>query len=171
MKLKEFITNVFEEYGSSINNGLLYGKQLELFIPALQQLDEFKNCILKKVDYPILLSERMWRDNDNIEGIFYIYSIGLSPEMYPMNKPLNYRVKNDCGIGPLLYDPISLIPYKEIRMRINVSEYAAAGSDAGKNYYMKLLTDVLENPDEYAIKGEKRVMVRGDFKDVINLKK
>ena len=167
MKLKEFIINVFDEYGSSISNGLLYGKQLDMFIPALQRLDEFKNCTLKKAEMGPYIAERMWRDNDNIEGVFYIYSISLSPEIYPMGRPLDYMIKNNCGIGPLMYDPESLTPYKELRMRINLAELYA--NDDPITEYTKLFTDIFTNPDEYAIKGERRVMVRGDFKDVKNL--
>ena len=170
MKLKEFITNVFGEYGSSMTNGLLYGKQLSLFIPALQQLDEFKNCILKQIEFPTYeTTERLWRENnDNIEGLFYIYSISLSPVVYSMNKPLDYMVKNNCGIGPLMYDPESLTPYKEIRMRINVEEIAL--NEDWKNKYTKIFNDILTNPDEYTIKGEKHVVVRGNFNQVKNLK-
>ena len=169
MKLKEFIEDVYKTFKLSPETDIISEDKLKFLLPMLRQVDGFSGCILNLWDGFDHLQERKWRDSDdNIAGKFEIHSIRLSPMVYSFSEPLNYRVKNDAGISPYLYDPKTCAPYKEIRMRIAAAEFSV--NEELKYHYIKLLNDILDNPSEYSIKGERFVLIRGNFKDVIYLK-
>jgi hypothetical protein len=87
--------------------------------------------------------------------------------MYDPNLLLK-PVKNGAAIGPTIYDPMDFTPRKHILLTWN-PEMAQDISGINKeltfkNDIHKLLDDVLENPEEYRVKGAIGIMVRGVFK-------
>jgi hypothetical protein len=103
-------------------------------------------------------------DDTKFKGKVYLYNLSLSPEVYDPNLLLN-PVKNGAAIGPTMYDPMDFTPIKHILLTWN-PEMAQDISGINKeltfkNDIHKLLDDVLENPEEYKIKGERKILLRG----------
>jgi len=183
MKLKEFIEIV--ELGKTENDSFneLYGKQLKKYKDIILKTDEFKDCesldilehpVSKSKDgnvltpYTIKLSDIM-----KFKGRCYLLSLTLTPEMYDPTLMLE-PVKDGAAIGPTVYDPITFEPKRQILLTYNPSVHFNIKNPFEPTEEMKrgeihqLLDKVLDNFDEYKIKGVKGVLVRGLFEIVEN---
>lgn len=183
MKLKEFVEIV--ELGKTENDSFnqLYGKNLEKYKEIILKTDEFKECesldilehpLSKSKDgkiltpYTVKLSDVM-----KFKGRCYLLSLTLTPEMYDptlMLKP----VKDGAAIGPTVYDPITFEPKRQILLsydpsvHFNIDNPFEPIEEIKRNEIHQLLDKVLDNFDEYKIKGVKEVLVRGLFEIVEN---
>lgn len=172
MTLKEFIEVV--EASNNVTGGTLYGQDLLPYKDIIKKCDEFSGCdeliILespqpfgKKLSTPSTIS--LGNDTKFIKTS-YLLSVALTPTMYDPKKLLT-PVKNGAGISPTIYNPKTFEPYKHIiltwspEMAQDLS--GANPEDTLKNNIRILLDDVLANPAEYQIKGDRGVMVRGVF--------
>jgi len=185
MKLKEFVEIV--ELGKSEQNLLmdnpLYGKQLKKYKDIILKTDEFSECesldvlefpLVKSKDgkvltpYTIKLSDAM-----KFKGRCYLLSLTLIPEMYDPSQILT-PVKDGAGIGPVVYDPLTFEPKRQILLSYNPSVHFNFDNkfepteEFKRGEIHKLLDKVLDNFDEYKIKGHREVLVRGLFEVVEN---
>ena len=183
MKLKEFIEIV--ELGKTENDSFneLYGKQLEKYKEIILKTDEFNECeSLDILEYPLSKSKDgkvltpytvKLSDVMKFKGRCYLLSLTLTPEMYDptlMLKP----VKDGAAIGPTVYDPITFEPKRQILLSYNPSVHFnfknpfEHSEEFKRDEIHQLLDKVLDNFDEYRIKGIKEVLVRGLFEVVEN---
>jgi hypothetical protein len=175
MKLKELLTNTFGE-NVSYPNDQFRKLELESLKEELLKCDEFSECEgIEFMDIPVQEIEgktysaqtMKLGDNTKFDGKVFLYNLSFTPEMFDPNS-LHTPVKNGALITPALYDPMTFEPTKKIVLTWS-PEMAQDMSGINKeltfkNDIHKLLDDVLDNPEEYKVKGERGIMVRGVFK-------
>ena len=185
MKLKEFveIVQVTHPDDNLLTDNQMYGKNLEKYKEIILKTDEFKECeSLDILEHPLskdkngkILTPYTVKLSDvmKFKGRCYLLSLTLTPEMYDptlMLKP----VKDGAAIGPTVYDPITFEPKRQILLTYNPSVHFNIKNPFEPTEEMKrgeihqLLDKVLDNFDEYKIKGVKGVLVRGLFEIVEN---
>ena len=175
MKLKELLTNTFGE-NVSYPNDQFRKLELEPLKEELFKCDEFSECEgIEFMDIPVqeiegttYTSQTMkLGDNTKFDGKVFLYNLSFTPEIFDPNS-LHTPVKNGALITPALYDPMTFEPTKKIVLTWT-PEMAQDISGINKeltlrNDIHKLLDDVLDNPEEYRVKGVRGIMVRGVFK-------
>ena len=171
MKLKELLEKFGQPDEFSVTP-LLYGKkQLEPLKEQILQCEEFSECTeLHILDFPKLefkinkkvLSVQSYKLNDDsrFKGKCYLLSLSLTPEMYDPSLILT-SVKDGAAISNTMYDPNTFMPTKKILL-----DYTLDNDSNDRNYLHKLLDNVLDNPEDYRVKGERYLMVRGLFEEV-----
>jgi hypothetical protein len=174
MKLKEFIEVVAAGNNDNVTGASLYGEGLLPYKDIIKKCDEFSGCdeliiLTSPLPFgPKLLSPSTISLGNDVKFIktCYLLSLDLTPTMYNP-KTLLTPVKNGAGISPVIYNPETFEPYKHIILTWSpemAQDLSSANSeDTVKNNIRMLLDDVLENPTEYQIKGDRGVMVRGIF--------
>ena len=183
MKLKEFveIVQLSQPEDNLLMDNQLYGKNLEKYKEIILKTDEFNECeSLDILEYPLSKSKDgkvltpytvKLSDVMKFKGRCYLLSLTLTPEMYDptlMLKP----VKDGAAIVPKVYDPITFEPKRQILLSYNPSVHfnfknPFEHSEEFKRDEIHLLLDkVLDNFDEYKIKGLREVLVRGLFEVV-----
>lgn len=174
----------------------IYGEDLEQFKDRILQTEEFADCeeliIMKhpvasdangKPFHP-LVHKVGSEDKYTFKGKCYLLSLALTPEMFDPLK-LHEPVLDGACITPTIYDPKTFEPKKKIVLEFS-PEFAqdqyiyGLGSpsmivDAEKNgetiirkQLHETLDRVLDNPENYKVKGEKGILVRGFFEETIN---
>jgi hypothetical protein len=180
MKLKELLDEIFKDGPIQTNQfGLtdytLYGSQtLEPLKDKLLECDEFKNLhSLRFVDTPTfragdevyVVETYKLMDVSKFKGAGVILSIALTPEIYDPNilfKP----VKDGAAITPSFYDPTNFEPYKRIILEFSperIQDGISNHEEIIRQELHDLLDKVLDNPEDYRVKGERSVLVRGVF--------
>jgi hypothetical protein len=186
MKLKELVTPIFEELRKTprpimgggkafvspdiLDHGLIEGIRKELL-----NCREFKNCksfeILNKPTFIdsngkgwICETIKLGEFND-FRGQVLLYSIFQGPEIFVQEK-FYEPVKDGCSITPMIYDPTTFEPSQRIMLGFNPEDL----QDRVLNFRKELhetLDKILDNPNEYQLRGERPIMVRGLFgKDI-----
>ena len=179
MKLKEFIEVVAAGNNDNVIDGTLYGQELLPYKDIIKKCDEFSGCdsldiltmsLVKGNNGEIYTTQTIkLSDLMKFKGRCYLLSLALTPTMYDPKKLLT-PVKNGAGISPTIYNPETFEPYKHIiltwspEMAQDLS--GTNHEDTIKNDIRMLLDDVLANPTEYQIKGDRGVMVRGLFEEI-----
>jgi hypothetical protein len=196
MKLEDLIKNVFDDRANIIKNegsestlkdiligtsfdSVLNSVDLEKIKDELLKTDAFSECEdLEIVHHPIfklgedkVLTTQTHRYGEDIKyrGKCYLYSISLTPEMYDPSKMLE-PVKNGAAISPAIYNPMTFEPTKHIlltwspEMAMDLS--VTKDETTLRNDIHKLLDDVLDNPEEYRMKGTRHIMIRGVFEQI-----
>lgn len=172
MKLKELLTERFADNLAYPTDQYLK-KDLEPLKEELLKCEEFMFCDdIIFMDLPTQIIEdttytsqtfKLY-DDTKFKGKVYLYNLSLTPEVYDPNLLLN-PVKNGAAIGPTIYDPIEFTPRKHILLTWNpemAQDMIGVNKELTfKNDIHKLLDDVLENPEEYKVKGEKKILLRG----------
>jgi hypothetical protein len=172
MKLKELLTERFDDNLAYPTDQYLK-KDLEPLKEELLKCEEFMFCDdIIFMDLPIQIIEdttytsqtfKLY-DDTKFKGKVYLYNLSFTPEVYDPNLLLN-PVKNGAAIGPTIYDPIEFTPRKHILLTWNpemAQDIIGVNKELTfKNDIHKLLDDVLENPEEYKVKGEKKILLRG----------
>lgn len=192
MKLEEFVTKLCNEK-SDLNqknaestieylkgmDPILNSKALEKVKDELLKFDVFSECDdLEIVHYPIfkvgedkVLTTQVHKYSEGIryKGKCYLYNISLTPELYDPSKMLE-PVKNGAGISPAIYNPKTFEPTKHILLTWSpeMAQDISVTKDETtlRNDIHKLLDDVLDNPEEYRMKGTRHIMIRGVFEVV-----
>jgi len=175
MKLKELLTNTFGE-NVSYPNDQFRKLELEPLKEELLKCDEFSECEgIEFMDIPVQEIEgktysaqtMKLGDNTKFDGKVFLYNLSFTPEMFDPNS-LHTPVKNGALITPALYDPMTFEPRKKIVLTWSpemAQDVSGANNELTlRNDIHKLLDDVLDNPEEYRVKGERGIMVRGVFK-------
>jgi len=174
----------------------IYGEDLEQFKERILQTEEFADCeelIIMK--HPVNQNELgevinpkihkvSGEDKHTFKGKCYLLSIALTPEMYDPKK-LHEPVLEGASITPVLYNPQTFEPKKKIVLEFS-PEFAqdqyiyGLGSpsmieDAEKNgetiirkQLHEKLDRIFDNPENYQVKGEKGMLVRGLFEEVVS---
>jgi hypothetical protein len=169
----------------------LYGEEvLSRYKEEILNCEEFSKCeSLEFLKFPIsyknqddkILQPMTYKveKDTNFKGKCYLLSLGLTPEMYDPAK-INEPVKDGCSITPTMYNPETFLPNKKIILNFSPERLQDSILKPTKKWYQfwkkesnpetevkkelhDLLDKVLNNPEEYRIKGEKGVMVRGIF--------
>jgi len=184
MKLEEFVTKIYDErpeldmtpsFGPILNS-----KVLEEVKDELLKFDVFSECDdLEIVHFPTFkvgedktLTAQTYKYSEGIKfkGKCYLYSISLTPEMYDPSKMLE-PVKNGAAISPAIYNPKTFEPTKHILLTWSpeMAQDLSVTKDETtlRNDIHKLLDDVLDNPEEYRMKGTRHIMIRGVF-EIVN---
>lgn len=162
MDLKKIVENTLMEQP-------LMGDSLNVIKNQLLQTELFSGCSeLIIVDQPTFIvngenltaQTRKYVEGSKFCGKCFLYSIGLTPEMYDPNS-IDKPVKDGVSITPIVYDLTTFEPKKHIKISINVES-----EDNTKKNLMELFEKVLDSPHEYEIKGFRGLLIRGVF-DVI----
>jgi hypothetical protein len=172
MKLKELLTERFADNLAYPTDQFLK-KDLEPLKEELLKCEEFMFCDdIIFMDLPAQIiddttyTSQMFKlyDDTKFKGKVYLYNLSLSPEVYDPNLLLN-PVKAGAAIGPTIYDPMDFTPRKHILLTWNpemAQDMVGINKELTfKNDIHKLLDDVLENPEEYKVKGERKILLRG----------
>lgn len=193
MTLKKLIKFQFTEQqlNNCSNSTVLHKNELELILDDLSKTYEFKNSEVILIDEPHLfyinenltkknlLIERkneveiktlnannfFIRDNKKIQfkGKFYLYSITLTPEIFDVNKSLE-PVKDGACIGPDMYNPFDFSKKKKVMFEFNVENDIELNIKNAK----KILEKIMRNENDYRMKGDREIIIRGVFEEEIN---
>jgi hypothetical protein len=124
------------------------------------------------------------KEGQKYKGKCYLLSLALTPEMYDPKK-LHEPVLEGASITPVLYNPQTFEPKKKIVLEFS-PEFAqdqriydlgnpSMIEDAEKNGETILrkqlhekLDRIFDNPENYQVKGEKGMFVRGLFEEVVS---
>jgi len=184
MKLEEFVTKIYDEKPKLNTDGFfnpsLNSKILEEVKDELLKFDLFSECDdLEIVHYPtfkvgddkVLTTQTYkYKEGMKFKGKGYLYSISLTPELYDPSKMLE-PVKNGAAISPAIYNPMTFEPTKHILLTWSpeMAQDLSVTKDETtlRNDIHKLLDDVLDNPEEYRMKGTRHIMIRGVF-EIVN---
>jgi len=172
MKLKELLTERFADNLAYPTDQYLK-KDLEPLKEELLKCEEFMFCDdIVFMDLPTqIIDDTTYTsqtfklyDDTKFKGKVYLYNLSLTPEVYDPNLLLN-PVKDGAAIGPTIYDPIEFTPRKHILLTWNpemAQDMIGVNKELTfKNDIHKLLDDVLENPEEYKVKGDRKILLRG----------
>ncbi len=173
MKLIELLKARFpnaESYPkNTYGDPIAESKVLELLKDELQKCDEFKNARLLIAHTPVVkdvddesevvnMANYLLHDETIFSGKCYLYSINLTPEMFnPAD--IHKVVKDGCLITPTMYNPANFRPYKQILL--NYTMEMLDGSQPSREILHAKLDEILDNPTEYQMKGERGIMIRG----------
>ena len=180
MKLEEFVTKIYDErpeldmtpsFGPILNS-----KVLEEVKDELLKFDVFSECDdLEIVHFPtfkvgedktLTAQTFKYQEGMKFKGKCYLYNISLTPELYDPSKMLE-PVKNGAAISPTIYNPKTFEPTKHILLTWSpeMAQDLSVTKDETtlRNDIHKLLDDVLDNPEEYRMKGTRYITIRGVF--------
>ena len=174
----------------------IYGEDLEQFKDRILQTEEFADCkelIIMK--HPVnqnelgeVVNPKIYKvaseDKHTFKGKCYLLSLALTPEMYDPNK-IHTPVLEGACITPTIYDQQTFEPKKKIVLEFSPEMaqdkyiYAVGNpsmiEDAEKNGESILrkqlhekLDRIFDNPENYQVKGEKGMFVRGLFEEVVS---
>ena len=180
MKIKELLDVVFKDgpvkhENFNITDYCLYGKKhLEHIKEEILKCEEFSECTeLTILDNPAYENDgksckvQTYKviEGQKFGGKGFLLSISLSPEIFnpeTIHKP----VKDGACITPTLYDPLTFEPTKKIVLQFSperVQDGISNNVEVIGQELHDLLDKVLDNPQDYQIKGERSVLVRGIF--------
>lgn len=185
MKLKELVDDIFKDgplkpydtMGFNIPNYTLYGeKDLSEYKEKLLQCDELSEVDeLEIISFPFITIDNkpiqaqslVIGDGIKIKGKCYLLSVMYTPEMYDP-KLMNEPVKDGAYITPTIYDPETFEPSKKIM--ISFSPERPATEFDSENLLRQELHDLLDkifdSPEDYTIKGVRKILIRGIFENV-----
>lgn len=186
MKLKDLAIKIqnSDTYTESsvFNPSVMYGKEgLEKYKEELLKTDEFSECEeLIILDTPIVAdniggptSIRNYKvvEGTKFKGRCYLLSLDVTGEMYEPTST-NRMVKNGASLSPHIYDMETFVGRKEITLTFNPEKYQDSEIIDGENLIKQelhdTLDDILNNPEEYQIKGERHLLVRGLFDEIVD---
>ena len=177
---------------SGIFNETIYGEELKPYLEKIKQCEEFSECeelIIIKLPVTELANGDIVQaltyklgEKQKFKGKCCLLSLALTPEMFDPNT-IHEPVLDGACITPTIYNPETFEPKKKIVLEFSpeISQdktiYAYGNpsmiNDIEDTYEQQLrkqlhetLDKILDNPENYQIKGEKGVMVRGAFEVV-----
>lgn len=181
---KGYLVNV-----QGLTDNMIYGEELEPYLERIKQCDEFSECdeiVIMK--YPVTLDEnnnsiqpKIYKvvPNQKFKGKCYLLSLALTPEMFDPKK-IHEPVLNGACITPTIYNSETFEPKKKIVLEFSpevaqdqyiyglgtpsmIEDAEKNGETILRKQLHETLDKILDNPENYQIKGEKGVMVRGVF--------
>lgn len=180
MKLKELLDDVFKD--GPINQGkfnitdyCLYGKKnLENLKEEILKCEEFSECEeLTILDQPTYENDgevyqvQTYKviEGQKFIGKGFLLSVSLTPEMFNP-ETIHNPVKDGCCVTPVIYDSKTFEPTRKIVLQFSperVQDGISNHEEIVRQELHDLLDKVLDNPQDYQIKGERYVLVRGVF--------
>ena len=109
-------------------------------------------------------------DKHTFKGKCYLLSLALTPEMYD-SKKLHEPVLEGACITPTTYDPQTFQPKKKIVLEFSpelAQDQQVNGESILRKQLHEKLDRIFDNPENYQVKGEKGMFVRGLFEEVNN---
>jgi hypothetical protein len=181
MKLSELMTILFRNGPITTTNPYLpdyniYGEYLERYKDDLLKCEEFSEVLditfvktpqIEGNVEPTEVKSYMVKDGMKLKGHVVLYSITLTPEVY--DPSYRYQsVKDGASIGPTIYDMKQFIPLKYISLEFSpeLAQDSSSFPDSVTQFKQQLhetLDKVLNNPNEYQVKGYRGIMIRGLF--------
>lgn len=174
MKLKELLQRF--EQSITFTNDQLRRLELEPIKEEILNCEEFSECQnLDFIDYPTVevdgtvctVQTIKYSDSMRFLGDVFIYNISFTPEMYDPNRILT-PVKDGAAVGPTIYDPMDFTPKRHILLTWNpemAQDLLGANTEHEQRQLIhNLLDNVLDNPEEYKVKGERGILIRGIFR-------
>jgi hypothetical protein len=175
-----------------IVDGTIYGEDLNPYKERILQTEEFADCkelIIMK--HPVIAVENgktvqnvtyKHKEGQKYKGKCYLLSLALTPEMFDP-KTMHTPVLDGACITPTMYDPTTFEPKKKIVLEFspemaqdqdiyaigNPSMIEAAeknGESILRKQLHETLDKILDNPENYQVKGEKGLLVRGFFEEI-----
>ena len=175
-----------------IVDGTIYGEDLEQFKERILQTEEFADCkelIIMK--HPIIAVENgktvqnvtyKHKEGQKFKGKCYLLSLALTPEMFDP-KTMHTPVLDGACITPTMYDPTTFEPKKKIVLEFSpefsqdqyiyglgtpsmIEDAEKNGETIIRKQLHETLDKILDNPENYQVKGEKGLLVRGFFEEV-----
>lgn len=190
MKIQELLNEILTsgEYSKpkdkfGIVDEMIYGEDLEQFKERILQTEEFSECeelIIMK--HPVVqnpqgevLQSKIYKvsgeNKHTFKGKCYLLSLALTPEMFDPKK-LHEPVLDGACITPTLYDPKTFEPKKKIILEFSPEmaqdQILNSGEDIIRKQLHETLDKVFDTPENYQVKGEKGILIRGFFEDVSN---
>lgn len=180
MKLKELLDEIFkdgpiEQEKFGIIDYTLYGKKhLELIKDKLLQLEEFSELDeLTILDHPTYeIDGNVYTTNtyklvegQKFGGKGFLLSVSLTPETYDPDT-IHTPVKDGACISQTVYDPETFEPFKKIVLQFSperIQDGISNHENLIRQELHELLDKILDNPQDYQVKGERHVLVRGVF--------
>ena len=169
MKLKKIVKDIYAGAGNDMYLSL-DSKILNQIKDMLKECDEFKDVDeFVIIDIPffdndkneIIESHTLKIDeNTKFKKRVYLHSISLTPEIYNP-EDVFIPVKNGACITPNFYND-SFKPSKKICIDFCPEELQDEENTKRQELH-NLLDDVLNYPEQYRIKGDNGVLVRGIF--------
>jgi hypothetical protein len=173
MKIKQLMEDIGDKLSPkihSVHDGLT-SPELNPIKEEILKCDEFKD-----VTELIIIDELIFVDDDNtplkvgvmklgddfkgFKGKLYLHGIFFTPESFDpkiMNGPFK-PIKNNAWLSPVVHDPFNLTPYRLLKI-----EFKAEKLVHNRKELHHLLDDILNNPEDYQMKGTRDVMIRGIF--------
>ena len=177
-----------------IINETIYGEDLEQFKERILQTEEFSECeelIIMK--HPIIAVENgktvhnltyKHQEGQKFKGKCYLLSLALTPEMFDP-KTMHTPVLDGACITPTMYDPTTFEPKKKIVLEFSpemaqdkdiyaignpsmIEEAEKNGESILRKQLHEKLDRIFDNPENYQVKGEKGMLVRGLFEEVVS---
>lgn len=157
----------------------VYGPNLEPYKDKILECEEFAECeelIIMKFPVTIdgdgnKINTKTYKitENQKFKGKCYLLSLSLTPEMFDPNKMYEPVLNGSC-ITPTVYDINTFEPRKKIIMEFNPEadqdfERINPENEIRKKLHERL-DQILDNPENYRIKGTRGVLVRGVFEIV-----
>jgi len=189
MKLKELMSDIFKNgpiksydtMGFGVENYTLYGeKDLAQFKEKLLECEEFSEVEeLHFMSMPFITiddraktaSSFKHSDGVKLKGKCYLLSLSYTPEMYDPNS-INEPIKDGACITPIMYNPNTFEPSRKIVLSFSperkqdLSPFNENPEQLIKQELHDLLDKVLDNPEDYRVKGIRGILIRGIFENV-----
>jgi hypothetical protein len=175
-----------------LTDSTIYGEELEPYIDRIKQCEEFSECdeiVIMK--YPVTIDEEKNKiqnktykvvPQQKFKGKCYLLSLALTPEMFDPHK-IHTPVLDGACITPTLYDPTTFEPKKKIVLEFSpefaqdqyiyglgspsmIEEAEKNGETIIRKQLHETLDKILDSPENYQVKGERGVIVRGTFEVV-----
>ena len=175
-----------------IVDGTIYGEDLEQFKERILQTEEFADCkelIIMK--HPVIAVENgktvqnvtyKHKEGQKFKGKCYLLSLSLTPQMFDPKK-MHTPVLDGACITPTMYDPTTFEPKKKIVLEFSpefaqdqyiyglgspsmIEEAEKNGETIIRKQLHETLDKILDSPENYQVKGERGVIVRGTFEVV-----
>lgn len=171
----EFVLDAFNT--STPMTGILTSRDLEVLLPILKMVDEFKGKNVSIIHQPTFEDKdgkpqhsfsMKFGEATVFKDDIQLYSITQTPEIYD-NDISKYiqgsGVKGAC-ITPAFFESGEMSPSKRVVLKFypeELQDSSMRGTNTIKEDLHKLLDKVLDNPEEYRIKGTKGIILRGVF--------
>ena len=175
-----------------LTDSTIYGEELEPYVDRIKQCEEFSECdeiVIMK--YPVTIDEEKNKiqnktykvvPQQKFKGKCYLLSLALTPEMFDPHK-IHTPVLDGACITPTLYDPTTFEPKKKIVLEFSpefaqdqyiyglgspsmIEEAEKNGETIIRKQLHETLDKILDSPENYQVKGERGVIVRGTFEVV-----
>ena len=184
MKIQELIKEILEskefqikKNKSGIFNETIYGEELEPYLERIKQCEEFSECEeLIIIKLPVTKLENgknaipltyKLGEGLKFKGKCRLLSLALTPEMFDFNT-IHEPVLDGACITPVIYNPETFEPKKKIILEFSPEELqddVYSTEEVKRKQLHETLDKILDNPENYQVRGEKGVMVRGIFED------
>ena len=169
MKLKELLMLLYDA-GQFNNDGIMNSDSLKRVKHHIMTCDEFKDTKeLVFVKLPIWkdpvngksYQAKQYKLTDDLKfgHTVHLQSISITPEMYDPYCWLGDKLDGSAIITPIIYNPETFEAKRHI-----VIEYDARNenfTDTEKLNLLERLKRVLDNPNDYRIKGRRDFIIRG----------